>query len=112
MDRVDEPLLSSDAVALVTVTDVRLPYGLTDREVDVLTGVARGLSNQQIASRHAVSFRTTTTHVERILNKLDERSRTGAAVRAVHEGLSAWTPRIVVTKGKHCHESTAVIAAE
>jgi DNA-binding CsgD family transcriptional regulator len=87
MDRVDEPLLSSDAVALVTVTGVRLPYGLTDREVDVLTGVARGLSNQQIASRHAVSFRTTTTHVERILSKLDERSRTGAAVRAVHEGL-------------------------
>ncbi|KRE26451.1 hypothetical protein ASG82_07650 [Mycobacterium sp. Soil538] len=87
MDRVDEPLLSSDAVALVSVTDVRLPYGLTDREVDVLTGVARGLSNQQIASRHGVSFRTTTTHVERILHKLDERSRTGAAVRAVHEGL-------------------------
>jgi DNA-binding CsgD family transcriptional regulator len=87
MDRVDEPLLSSDPVALVTVTDVHLPYGLTDREVDVLTGVARGLSNQQIASRHAVSFRTTTTHVERILNKLGERSRTGAAVRAVQEGL-------------------------
>jgi DNA-binding NarL/FixJ family response regulator len=54
----NEPLLSSDAVALITETDARLPYGLTDREVDVLTGVARGLSNQQIASRYPVSFRT------------------------------------------------------
>jgi DNA-binding NarL/FixJ family response regulator len=87
LDRVDEPLLDSQAVALVTETDVHLPYGLTEREVDVLTGIAKGLSNQQISSRHAISVRTTTTHVERILNKLDERSRTGAAIRAVHEGL-------------------------
>jgi DNA-binding CsgD family transcriptional regulator len=87
LDRVDEPLLDSHAVALVTETDVNLPYGLTEREVDVLTGIAKGLSNQQIASNHAVSFRTTTTHVERILNKLDERSRTGAAIRAINEGL-------------------------
>ncbi len=87
MDRVKGPVLSSDAVALVTETPVRLPHGLTDREVDMLTGIAQGLSNQEIASRHAVSFRTTTTHVERILSKLDERSRTGAAVRAIREGL-------------------------
>lgn len=87
LDRVDEPLLDSHAVAFVTETDVHLPYGLTEREIDVLTGIARGLSNQQIASSHAVSFRTTTTHVERILNKLGERSRTGAAIRAVNEGL-------------------------
>jgi DNA-binding NarL/FixJ family response regulator len=63
------------------------PYGLTEREVDVLTGIANGLSNQQIASSHAISFRTTTTHVERILSKLNERSRTGAAIRAIREGL-------------------------
>lgn len=87
LDRVDEPLLDSHAVALVTETGMDLPYRLTEREVDVLTGIAKGLSNQQIASRHAVSIRTATTHVERILNKLDERSRTGAAIRALHEGL-------------------------
>jgi DNA-binding CsgD family transcriptional regulator len=87
LDRVDEPLLDRHAVALVTETDTQLPYGLTDREVDVLTGIAKGLSNQQIASSRAVSFRTTTTHVERILSKLDERSRTGAAIRAIQESL-------------------------
>jgi DNA-binding CsgD family transcriptional regulator len=87
LDRVNEPLMDSRAVALVTETDVLLPYGLTDREVDVLTGIAEGMSNQQIASSHAISIRTTTTHVERILHKLDERSRTGAAIRAIHEGL-------------------------
>jgi len=87
LDRVNEPLLDSRAVALVTETDMLLPYGLTEREVDVLTGIAEGLSNREIASSHAISFRTTTTHVERILNKLDERSRTGAAIRAIHEDL-------------------------
>jgi DNA-binding CsgD family transcriptional regulator len=88
MDRIEGPVHSSDAAAMVTETPVRLPYGLTDREVDMLTGIAQGFSNQEIASRHSVSFRTTTTHVERILSKLDERSRTGAAVRAVREGLT------------------------
>jgi DNA-binding CsgD family transcriptional regulator len=87
LDRVDDPLLDSRTVALVTETELRSPYGLTEREVDVLTGIANGLSNQQIASSHAISFRTTTTHVERILNKLNERSRTGAAIRAIREGL-------------------------
>ena len=59
-----------------------LPYGLTEREVDVLTGIAEGLSNQQIASSHAISFRTTTTHVERILNKPVWRRRCAIVHRA------------------------------
>jgi DNA-binding CsgD family transcriptional regulator len=87
LDRVDDSLLDSHTVALVTETDLCSPYGLTAREVDVLTGIANGLSNQQIASSHAISVRTTTTHVERILSKLNERSRTGAAIRAIREGL-------------------------
>ena len=41
LGRVNEPLLDSRAVALVAETDM-LPYGLTEREVDVLTGIAKG----------------------------------------------------------------------
>lgn len=92
MDRVDEPLWGPGVVALVATTPTRVPYGLTGREVDILTGVAHGMSNQQIASRYGISVRTTTAHVEKILHKLAERSRTGAAVRAIEEGLARLIP--------------------
>jgi NarL family two-component system response regulator LiaR len=61
---------------------------LTEREVEVLKWVARGLSNQEIADKLVVSERTVRTHVSNILNKLHLANRTQAALYALREGLA------------------------
>lgn len=53
--------------------------GLTARETEVASLVARGLTNREIAARLFVSERTVETHVQNILRKLDCRSRTQVA---------------------------------
>ena len=59
---------------------------LTDREKEVLTFIAQGLSNQEIASKMVVSKATVHSHVSRILAKLQLESRTQAALYAIREG--------------------------
>lgn len=61
---------------------------LTEREVDVLKLVARGLTNQEIAQKLFVSERTVRTHVSNILGKLHLANRTQAALYALREGLA------------------------
>jgi DNA-binding NarL/FixJ family response regulator len=61
---------------------------LTDREIDVLRLVARGLSNTDIADRLFLSEGTVRNHVSAILAKLGVSDRTQAAVIAIQHGLS------------------------
>ncbi|MDP9368667.1 MAG: response regulator transcription factor [Chloroflexota bacterium] len=64
------------------------PAGLSEREVEVLRLVARGLTNPQVAERLYLSPRTVDAHLHRIYTKLDVPNR-GAAVRfAVQHGLT------------------------
>jgi NarL family two-component system response regulator LiaR len=62
---------------------------LTDREVEVLRLVARGLSNQEIADELVISEGTVRFHVSNILDKLHLANRTQAALYALREGFAS-----------------------
>ncbi len=62
---------------------------LTEREVEVLRLVARGLNNQMIADHLIISEATVRTHVSNILSKLHLASRTQAALYALQKGLAS-----------------------
>lgn len=62
---------------------------LTERELEVLRVVARGLSNEEIAEELFVSYATVKTHVSRLLTKLDARDRAQLVVIAYESGVVA-----------------------
>jgi DNA-binding CsgD family transcriptional regulator len=63
------------------------PIDFTPRERDILALLVDGLTNKEIAQRLSVSSRTVETHVERVLDKLDVRSRSRAIAKAIRLGI-------------------------
>jgi HD-GYP domain-containing protein (c-di-GMP phosphodiesterase class II) len=63
------------------------PAGLTQREVEVLRLLARGLSNKEIAERLVISPKTVGNHVEHIYRKIDASTRAAAGLFAMRHGL-------------------------
>lgn len=65
------------------------PEALTARELEVLTLVAQGAPNKEIAQRLAISERTVKFHVSSIMGKLGAANRTEAVALATQQGVIA-----------------------
>lgn len=63
------------------------PAGLTQREVEVLVLIARGVATNEVAARLGVSRKTAATHIERIYAKTGACSRSTATLFALRNGL-------------------------
>jgi non-specific serine/threonine protein kinase len=81
--------------------------GLTAREREVATLVARGLSNRAIAEELVVTIRTVEAHVTHILRKLGFDSRAQIAAWAVDRGL-ANPPRTIEEQMRGPHDAPQV----
>jgi len=81
-------LLSPEVAVLLAAGETRPgEQVLTTREHEVLTEMARGRSNREIAKVLTLSEKTVKTHVSAILGKLSVQDRTQAALHAVRTGL-------------------------
>lgn len=65
------------------------PEPLTEREVEVLRLLAKGLGNQEIAEQLVIAEVTVRTHVSNILSKLHLANRVQATLYALREGLAS-----------------------
>ncbi|WP_405640246.1 response regulator transcription factor [Streptomyces sp. NBC_00019] len=72
---------------LVSGTSTELPYGLSPRELEVLTRAARGQTNQAIAQALFLSPRTVHSHIEHLLRKTGCASRAEATALCVRDGV-------------------------
>ena len=92
-----DPLVQERLVAAVTAQPPEasgprahlLPAGLTAREAEVLTLLAAGLTNAEIAQRLFVSNATVKTHINRIFAKTGARDRAQAVRYAYQAGLAS-----------------------
>jgi DNA-binding NarL/FixJ family response regulator len=72
---------------IASVLDTETPTDLSNRELEVLELMARGLSNKQIAFELQVAGDTAKNHVKSILKKLNVQDRTQAATEAIQRGI-------------------------
>ncbi len=85
-----QSILSPEATqALMRVANQprKLGYDLSDRELEVLALMVKGLNNTEIAERLVVSLSTIKHHVSHILSKLDATNRSEAVALAVQNHL-------------------------
>jgi DNA-binding NarL/FixJ family response regulator len=82
-----DPTIVEKVMAFVTGQRSTIPVEqLTDRELEVLTLVARGYTNKAIGVQLHISDRTVQGHLAHMFNKLQASSRTEAVMRAVSMG--------------------------
>jgi HD-GYP domain-containing protein (c-di-GMP phosphodiesterase class II) len=88
--------LDADAVAAVLdaaghrVPRIERPAGLTEREVEVIGLLARGLQTKQVARTLGISTKTADRHVQNAYGKIGVSTRAAAALFAMEHGLATW----------------------
>lgn len=99
MDRVASGVLSHGQLLGDSGKGAPTLAPLSLREEDVLHGLCKGMTNQEIADAFTVSTETVKSHVSSVLRKLMVNDRTQAVVKAFREGLvelpsrpPSWTP--------------------
>lgn len=80
-------LLKQVSTSVRTKPNSKMIEDLSEREVDVLKALGKGLTNSEIASALFLSEGTVRNYVSSIITKLDVTDRTQAAVLAVREGI-------------------------
>ena len=75
------------------------PDPLTDRELDVLRLVAKGLTNREVAEQLVVTEATVRSHVSNILGKLHLANRVQATLYALQEGLASLENGLEISQG-------------
>lgn len=89
--RLIEHYVSSAPAATARTSNALSGAKLTDREIEVLGLVGRGLSNAQIAEHLTISIKTVKSHISNLLSKLDARDRAQLVIAAYDAGIV--TPR-------------------
>nr|WP_245703346.1 response regulator transcription factor [Streptomyces lushanensis] len=84
---VQRRLLEQVTAPLAAPAPVELPDGLTSREAEVLSLVAEGLSNKEIAQRLHIGAATVKTHINNLFAKTGVRDRAQAVRYAYQRGL-------------------------
>jgi HD-GYP domain-containing protein (c-di-GMP phosphodiesterase class II) len=88
--------LDADAVAAVLEAAgqqaplLERPAGLTEREAEVITLLARGLLTKQVARELGISVKTADSHIQNAYRKVGVSTRAGATLFAIESGLIAW----------------------
>jgi len=81
------PKVAQRVLQEIQKTEISLLDQLTTRELDVLTRIAHGRSNREIAADLSIKDQTVKTHVSNILSKLHLADRTQAAIYALKQKL-------------------------
>jgi HD-GYP domain-containing protein (c-di-GMP phosphodiesterase class II) len=88
--------LAPDAVAAVLevagheTPPIDMPAGLTEREIQVVGLLARGLQTKQIARQLQISAKTADFHIQNAYRKMEVSTRAGATLYAMQHGLTTW----------------------
>lgn len=80
------------SATLVRARPTSPPYGLSRRELDVLTRATMGQTDQAIADELLLSLRTVHSHIQHVLRKTGTASRAEAAALATRAGLLCPVP--------------------
>jgi HD-GYP domain-containing protein (c-di-GMP phosphodiesterase class II) len=88
--------LASEAVAAVLGAaghrspSIERPAALTEREIQVVALLARGLQTKQIAHELGISAKTADFHIQNAYRKMGVSTRAGATLFAMQHGLTTW----------------------
>ncbi|MEN9638994.1 MAG: hypothetical protein RLZZ262_862 [Bacteroidota bacterium] len=88
----DEKFISSDVTAILLQSDAEktrnpLLAQLTEREIEIISLIAQGLSNKEIGERLFISHRTVDTHRTNLMSKLEVHNVAGIVKFAIVNGL-------------------------